>query len=46
MEGGVDPEVGLKPQSGWQSELELNIPPFQTEILSQIETVRFKSNFF
>ena len=45
MEGGVDPQVGLKPQSGQQSELELNIPPFQTEILSQTETVQFKSTF-
>ena len=45
MEGGVDPQVGLKPQSGQQSELELNIPLFQTKILSQTETVQFKSTF-
>ena len=45
MEGGVNPQVGLNPQSGQQSELELNIPPFQIEILSQTESVQFKSTF-
>ena len=47
MEGGVNPQGGIDLQSGHQQKgPELDIPPLQTEILSQIEGFQFESTFF
>ena len=47
MEGGVDPQGGLDPQSGHHLRgPELDIPPLQTKIPSQIMGVQFEYIFF
>lgn len=46
MEDGVDPQGGLDPQRGQQSESELDISTLQTKIPSQIGGVPFESIFY
>ena len=47
MEGGVDSQGGLKPQSGHQQRgSKLDILPFQAKIPSQTRGVQFESTFF